>query len=153
MTLGTQVAAQLPYLRRYARALTGSQTTGDAFVRATLEAALSDSELHQSLSGGRVPLYRAFNKVWASACLDVAQPPAESGELEVAAQARLAAITPLNRQALQRDDREDIGQRVLDPVVEFARQRVADRGLLLKPGQRGEIFQRLMGNQPRNHQQ
>ena len=107
MTLGTQVAAQLPYLRRYARALTGSQTTGDAFVRATLEAALSDSELHQSLSGGRVPLYRAFNKVWASAYLDVAQPPAESGELEVAAQARLAAITPLNRQALLLTTLED----------------------------------------------
>ena len=30
----------LPYLRRYARALTGSQTSGDAFVRASLEAFL-----------------------------------------------------------------------------------------------------------------
>ena len=39
MSLGDQVAANLPYLRRYARALTGSQHTGDAFVRATLEAA------------------------------------------------------------------------------------------------------------------
>jgi len=45
MPLGTHVAAQLPYLRRYARALTGSQHTGDAFVRATLEAALSDEGL------------------------------------------------------------------------------------------------------------
>ena len=36
MSLGDQVAANLPYLRRYARALTGSQHTGDAFVRATL---------------------------------------------------------------------------------------------------------------------
>ena len=41
MSLGDQVAANLPYLRRYARALTGSQQTGDAFVRATLEAALA----------------------------------------------------------------------------------------------------------------
>ena len=42
MALGQQIAVNLPFLRRYARALSGSQTTGDAFVRATLEAALAD---------------------------------------------------------------------------------------------------------------
>ena len=101
MTLGAQVASQLPYLRRYARALTGSQSTGDAFVRATLEAALADPQLKATLREGRVPLYRAFNKVWSSAYLEVPveDKPLGSG-LEVAAQARLAAITPLNRQAL-----------------------------------------------------
>ena len=110
MSLGTQVAAQLPYLRRYARALTGSQQTGDAFVRATLEAALSDAGLQKSLAGGRVPLYRAFNKVWSSAYLDVASPAeaARGGDgLEVVAQQRLAAITPLNRQALLLTTLED----------------------------------------------
>ena len=108
MSLGTQVAAQLPYLRRYARALTGSQHTGDAFVRATLEAALADEDLQQSLSGGRVPLYRAFNKVWSSAYLDVPDTEADAGgDLEVAAQARLSAITPLNRQALLLTTLED----------------------------------------------
>ena len=107
MSIGAQVAAQLPYLRRYARALTGSQTTGDAFVRATLEAALSDRTLQQSLSGGRVPLYRAFNKLWASAYLEAGETPREGRDLEVAAQARLAAITPLNRQALLLTTLED----------------------------------------------
>ena len=107
MSLGTQVAAQLPYLRRYARALTGSQQTGDAFVRATLEAALSDQDLQQSLAGGRVPLYRAFNKVWSSAYLETADRASDGGELEIAAQTRLAAITPLNRQALLLTTLED----------------------------------------------
>ena len=111
MSLGTQVAAQLPYLRRYARALTGSQQTGDTFVRATLEAALSDAELQQSLAGGRVPLYRAFNKVWSSAYLDVGAEGEGAGSggegLESAAQQRLAAITPLNRQALLLTTLED----------------------------------------------
>ena len=69
MSIGAEVASHLPFLRRYARALTGSQTTGDAFVRATLEAALADGELAESLREGRVPLYRAFNKVWSSADL------------------------------------------------------------------------------------
>jgi len=111
MSLGSQVAAQLPYLRRYARALTGSQQTGDAFVRATLEAALSDAQLQQSLAGGRVPLYRAFNKVWSSAYLDMPADDSPAGadadDLEVAAQQRLAAITPLNRQALLLTTLED----------------------------------------------
>ena len=65
MSLGELIAKNLPYLRRYARALTGSQATGDAFVRATLEAALADTDLKSSLEGGRVPLYKAFNKVWS----------------------------------------------------------------------------------------
>ncbi|MFN6934008.1 MAG: response regulator [Tsuneonella sp.] len=106
MSLGDQVAANLPYLRRYARALTGSQQTGDAFVRATLEAALADEALKESLSGGRVPLYKAFNKVWASAYLEVAAED-RSGEHETAAQDRLRTITPLNRQALLLTTLED----------------------------------------------
>ena len=38
MSLGQDLAPHLPFLRRYARALTGSQVHGDNFVRATLEA-------------------------------------------------------------------------------------------------------------------
>src|SRR5690606_15199773 len=49
MSIGAEVAAHLPFLRRYARALTGSQSTGDAFVHATLEAALADTALAESL--------------------------------------------------------------------------------------------------------
>ena len=71
MSIGAEVAAHLPFLRRYARALTGSQSTGDAFVQATLEAALADDNLADSLRGGRVPLYKAFNKVWSSAYMEV----------------------------------------------------------------------------------
>lgn len=106
MSLSDQIARNLPYLRRYARALTGSQATGDAFVRATLEAALADDQLKSSLEGGRVPLYRAFNKVWASAYMDVPDASSE-GSHESAAQNRLKSITPLNRQALLLTTLED----------------------------------------------
>jgi len=119
MSLGAQVAAQLPYLRRYARALTGSQTTGDAFVQATLEAALADDELSQSLAGGRVPLYKAFNKVWASAYLDVSDGEnGEIGEHEIAATGRLRRITPLNRQALLLTTVEDFTPEEAAEVME-----------------------------------
>ncbi len=107
MSLGDQVAANLPYLRRYARALTGSQQTGDAFVRATLEAALADEDLKASLSEGRVPLYKAFNKVWSSAYMEVADAGGSGGAHENAAQDRLRTITPLNRQALLLTTLED----------------------------------------------
>lgn len=102
MSLGAKVATNLPYLRRYARALTGSQQTGDAFVRATLEAALADEGLRSAIGEGRVALYRAFNKVWSSAFVDTVDHSGGDGLglHETAAQERLAHITPANRQAL-----------------------------------------------------
>lgn len=108
MSLGDQIAANLPYLRRYARALTGSQSSGDAFVRATLEAALADPQLKESLQDGRVPLYRAFSKVWSSACLETQGAAGDGcGFHETAARERLGAITPRNRQALLLTTLED----------------------------------------------
>jgi DNA-directed RNA polymerase specialized sigma24 family protein/CheY-like chemotaxis protein len=101
MSIGAEVAAHLPFLRRYARALTGSQSTGDAFVKATLEAALADRDLADSLKGGRVPLYAASNKLWSSAYLEVGADDSDAGGLhESAARDQLKRITPLNRQAL-----------------------------------------------------
>ena len=135
MSLSEQVAANLPFLRRYARALTGSQATGDAFVRATLEAALADSQLKQSLEGGRIPLYRAFNKVWSTGFLDPAATDRASGtggdgEHEAGAQDRLKAITPLNRQALLLTTLEDFTPReaaeIMDLETSDVEQLVAD---------------------------
>jgi DNA-directed RNA polymerase specialized sigma24 family protein len=45
MPVSESLSAELPFLRRYARALTGSQHSGDAYVRTTLDAALADREL------------------------------------------------------------------------------------------------------------
>jgi len=100
MSLGAKVASQLPYLRRYARALTGSQESGDAFVKATLEAALLDKNLQDELETGKTALYRAFNKIWSGAHVEVVPEGRAMGEHEAAAHERLAHITPLSRQAL-----------------------------------------------------
>lgn len=100
-SLGNQVASQLPFLRRYARALTGSQTAGDAHVRALLEAALRDADQRAALGEGRVGLYRAFTRLWATrGQTDNKQAAAAAGEHEAGAQARLAAIATTARQAL-----------------------------------------------------
>ena len=44
MSLGDELKPHLPFLRRYARALTGGQSHGDNFVRATLEAIVAAPE-------------------------------------------------------------------------------------------------------------
>jgi CheY-like chemotaxis protein len=106
MSLGSQIAGHLPFLRRYARALTGSQTSGDAYVREMLEAVLADNTLKATMAGGRVPLYRAFSKVWSSASGPAATGETDS-EHEAGAQARLGAITPPARQALLLTTLED----------------------------------------------
>ncbi|MBB3862246.1 CheY-like chemotaxis protein/DNA-directed RNA polymerase specialized sigma24 family protein [Novosphingobium hassiacum] len=108
MSLGAKVANQLPYLRRYARALTGSQTAGDSFVRATLEAALADEGLRAIIGEGRPQLYHTFNRVWSTAYVDtVDRSSGLLGQHEAAAQERLAAMTPANRQALLLTTLED----------------------------------------------
>jgi CheY-like chemotaxis protein len=91
------VAQYLPLLRRYARALTGSQASGDAYVAATLEALVADpSVIDSDGAGARVALYRLFTKIWNSISLNGAAGPAPS---RLPGEQKLASITPLPRQA------------------------------------------------------
>src|SRR3974377_1256070 len=60
------VAQHLPYLRRYARVLTGSQASGDAYVAATLEALVKDPDLLESSYPPRVTLFQLFSTIWNS---------------------------------------------------------------------------------------
>lgn len=134
MTLADNVAANLPLLRRYARALTGSQATGDAFVRQTLEAALADAGLKAELAEGRVALYRAFNKVWSATSLEAVEEGEVAGYHEGAVQDRLRAVTPLARQALLLTTLEDftyaeagsILDRSENDVAELVREAIAE---------------------------
>lgn len=124
MSLAQKVATNLPFLRRYARALTGSQSTGDAFVQATLEAALADEGVKSSLDGGRIALYRAFNKIWSSAYLDVPDTDENAGEHEASAQSRLGVITPMNRQALLLTTLEDFSPAQAGEIMEISTEQV-----------------------------
>ena len=102
MSLGQQLAPHLPFLRRYARALTGSQAHGDNFVRATLEAIVASPEDFPRDVDPRLGLYREFHAIWSSANIDEGEEPSGmlGGGAEGIAHARLARITPLSRQAL-----------------------------------------------------
>ena len=78
MSLGQELAPHLPFLRRYARALTGSQSHGDAFVRATLEAIVAAPDDFPRDVDPRLGLYRTFHAIWSSA--NIEEDPGDAGE-------------------------------------------------------------------------
>jgi CheY-like chemotaxis protein len=100
MSLGQELAPHLPFLRRYARALTGSQGHGDAFVRATLEAIVAAPDDFPRNVDARLGLYRTFHAIWSSANIEDDVDEVDGDDPEAIAQARLARVTPLSRQAL-----------------------------------------------------
>src|SRR4030095_16294540 len=71
LALPPPIAEPLPYLRRYARALCGTQKSGDAYVRACLETIVADPSVIGSDTTPRVALYRLFHQLWGSANLDL----------------------------------------------------------------------------------
>jgi len=98
MTASERFASHLPYLRRYARILTGSQKSGDAYVRATLEAAIAGgTQLLNSLPP-RIALYRLFHVIWSGTSDQ--RPETEANDARSTPDARLQALTPFDRQAL-----------------------------------------------------
>lgn len=101
-SIALQIATELPYLRRYARALTGTQASGDGHAAATLEAILAERSLLDPDLGPRLALFRAFHRVWTGSVTPPggALPAAASCAAERAAQARLSTLTPQTREAL-----------------------------------------------------
>ena len=95
--LSSLIGPHLPYLRRYARALTGSQSSGDTYALAALEAIIEDDAIFDTGIAPRVALFRIFNSIWRSTGAPVTD--SESG-LARAAQAHLARLTPDTREAL-----------------------------------------------------
>jgi CheY-like chemotaxis protein len=123
------VAQYLPYLRRYARALTGSQAAGDAYVVATLEAMIEDPASIEDAKGSRVALYRLFTKIWNSISVNGASSPREGS---LPGEQKLANITPLPRQAFLLVALEGFSEpdaaRILDIDVATLRAQVEESG-------------------------
>ncbi len=91
------IAANLPLLRRYARALTGSQQTGDNYAAATLEAMLADPTRISQQLPPKTALFHAFHLVWSTAGAPLGEP---DSRLSGRAQDHMAALTPNTREAL-----------------------------------------------------
>jgi DNA-directed RNA polymerase specialized sigma24 family protein len=115
------VIQHLPFLRRYARALTGSQASGDAYVAATLESLIASPKIIES--------YRLFTKIWNSV---PANGKADASEPNLPPERHLTQITPRPRQAfllvaLEGFSEEDAAQ-ILDCDLAALRGLVEDSG-------------------------
>ncbi len=99
MSLLAKLAPHLPYVRRYARALTGDQGTGDHYVRVALEALAAGDRSLDSLLSPRVALYQVFHAIWCSSGAQL-EPRAQDGmDAANGAGQRLMRIAPRSRQA------------------------------------------------------
>ncbi len=130
MSLSQEIAPHLPYLRRFARALTGSQTAGDAYVVAALEAIVADPSVLPAEARLRPALYHVFLKIWSS----IGPGLETGGELAGAsvAEQRVTALTPRPRQAfllrtVEGFALEDVAD-ILDVTVDEAAELVAEAG-------------------------
>ncbi|MBY0613085.1 MAG: response regulator [Beijerinckiaceae bacterium] len=100
MSLAQDIAPHLPFLRRFSRALSGSQQGGDAYVVSTLEAIVADPSCFPTDIDPRVALYQVFLRYWSS--LTINSEPVPSAGMETIgsmAERNLEAITPRARQA------------------------------------------------------
>jgi CheY-like chemotaxis protein/DNA-directed RNA polymerase specialized sigma24 family protein len=114
MTLSATVSPHLPFLRRLARALTGSQTSGDAYVAAVLESLIADPAILNAASSPRIALYQTLSRLWGSIPMNGHSDAIQPG-WEATVQGRLSHIPGAARQvfllsAVEGFDRRDIGE-------------------------------------------
>jgi DNA-directed RNA polymerase specialized sigma24 family protein/CheY-like chemotaxis protein len=97
-TVVTDLRTHLPYARRFARALCGSQASGDAYIIQTLEALVADRTILDQYDSPKKALYATFLKLWNSIAVnggtDSAADPAVAS-----ADRNLQALPPQPRQA------------------------------------------------------
>lgn len=132
MTLSQTIVPELPFLRRFARALSGSQESGDAYVVAMLEALVADSSIFPKSMDTKTAVFHTFLKVWNSIALNETTGSGRDLSLGNAPERRLEAISNRPRQAfllitVEGLSIEKAGQ-VLDTTPEEVRKLIDQAG-------------------------
>ena len=92
MSISDAIAPHIPFLRRFARALCGTQAAGDAYVAGTLEAILADPDCFDGDLDPKVALYKLFLRNWRNVPLNAHADLRALGD-ESGATRNLAAIS------------------------------------------------------------
>ncbi len=98
MQLGTEFMAILPDLRRYARALTGSQSAGDEIVIRTLESLTKGPRLSE-MDDAKLAIFRLLSRLWNGAIGEHLRSASDQGCAGLPADERLATLGSYERQA------------------------------------------------------
>jgi DNA-directed RNA polymerase specialized sigma24 family protein/CheY-like chemotaxis protein len=123
------VATHLPYLRRYARALTGAQDAGDRYAIATLEAIIADPSTMDGHDSPKTGLFAVFHRIWSSSGAVVEDAEAPDSLLEQRAQWRLQGLSPNSREALLLNTIEGFTLDAIGTILDVSR---AEAGELLE---------------------
>lgn len=97
--LSESLKGRLPQLRRFARALTGDQNTGDSLVLATLQRVTNDQSALKVASTPTIGLYQTFIQVYKSATGQSLLESLEEQKFPYGSDATLSDLTPETRQA------------------------------------------------------
>lgn len=98
MSLAFEIAPHLPFLRRFSRALTGDQHSGDTYVAALLESIIADPAAYDKSPDVRLSLYRSYCKLWESVSFNMKRGH-DLPDWEASAGRNLDAVKPRAREA------------------------------------------------------
>ncbi len=112
-------APHLPYLRRFARALTGSQNSGDNYVRTALTALASgDAEMSDDLSPKNA-LFHMFLGIWNTTGAELEGWDAPDGDTPAE---RVHRLTPRSRQAFLLQALEGMSSDDIASIMQIGRE-------------------------------
>jgi CheY-like chemotaxis protein/DNA-directed RNA polymerase specialized sigma24 family protein len=123
MSVSHSIAPYVPSLRRFARALSGSQDSGDAYVVALLEALVGNPSIFPPELDPKIALYRIFLKIWNSVDFNVF-PDFNSDRSK--AMRSLQTLTPMPRQAFLLLAVEGFDAEAISQILETEVAGVAD---------------------------
>jgi CheY-like chemotaxis protein len=121
MSVAKVIFEQLPHLRRYARALSGSQAAGDAAVEAMLEHLVATPAAFDAQADGREESFRVFSRVWNSGGGGFAALSFESA----APDRRVEALDPATRQVFLLTAVEEFTPGQAACILDLPREKVA----------------------------
>src|SRR5262245_34723873 len=140
MAIAEKISPYIPYLRRYARALTGNQKSGDAYVAAAIESLLADPSSFDQELNPKVALYRVFTKIWRS--LRINRQRSEGRAFDHDVDNKLDIITPPARQAFLLLTIEDFSNAEAAAVLDVSEKELDE--LLTQAGR--EIAEQIATN-------
>lgn len=95
------IVSNLPFLRRYARMLTGSQQRGDEYVRVCLEAIVAEPDSFEVTTDIHLELFARFHAIWTVVDAAVPEDAGRPGQdLEGRIRQTLGDLPSTERQAL-----------------------------------------------------
>lgn len=129
----SEIGEHLPFLRRYARAITGSQDKGDSYAAAALELIIADTEILDSDLPLKVALYRVLYQT--------PLPTLETDDAQIADK-RLAELAPPHRAALLLHSIEEFSLADVASIMSLEQADVFDHVITA----RNELTQNIAGH-------